>query len=60
MNDLIAQLEQLVDSGSERVKAMFAELESLDAYEVTRKAIDEQERAYARADFANLMIKKAA
>jgi hypothetical protein len=26
MNDLIDQLEQLVDSGSERVKAMFAEL----------------------------------
>lgn len=26
MNDLIDQLEQLVDSGSERVKSMFAEL----------------------------------
>lgn len=26
MNDLIDQLEQLVDSGSERVKAVFAEL----------------------------------
>ncbi|NCX55789.1 MAG: hypothetical protein EBW87_01110 [Burkholderiaceae bacterium] len=26
MNDLIDQLEQLVDSGSERVRAMFAEL----------------------------------
>ena len=28
MNDLIDQLEQLVDSGSERVAAMFAELRS--------------------------------
>jgi IMP dehydrogenase/GMP reductase len=26
MNDLIDQLEQLIDSGSERVRAMFAEL----------------------------------